>query len=68
MLSRSDAVVAAWLPGSEATELPALLVGSADFEGTLTQPWPLVRSDIEAMANDPIPIRDPYEKDTTVDI
>lgn len=40
VVADSDAVVAAWLPGSEATELPSLLFGSAQFEGTLPQPWP----------------------------
>jgi beta-glucosidase len=40
MIDRSDGVVAAWLPGSEATEIPDLLLGRSAFEGRLTQPWP----------------------------
>ena len=40
LLAAADAVVAAWLPGTEATELPQLLMGTSDFEGQLTQPWP----------------------------
>jgi hypothetical protein len=40
ILKRADAVIAAWLPGSEATELPELLFGRAEFEGRLPQPWP----------------------------
>ncbi len=40
LVSAADAVVAAWLPGTEATELPQLLLGTSDFEGRLTQPWP----------------------------
>ncbi len=40
MIDRSDGVIAAWLPGSEATEIPDLLLGRSAFEGRLTQPWP----------------------------
>jgi beta-glucosidase len=47
MIDRSDAVVAAWLPGSEATELPDLVLGRSTFEGRLTQPWPASPRDIE---------------------
>ena len=47
MIRRSDAVIAAWLPGSEATELPDLLVGSSPFEGRLTQPWPASIGDLD---------------------
>lgn len=47
MIDRSDAVVAAWLPGSEATELPDLLLGRSKFEGRLTQPWPASQQDLD---------------------
>lgn len=47
MIDRSDAVVAAWLPGSEATELPDLVLGRSKFEGRLTQPWPASPRDID---------------------
>jgi beta-glucosidase len=40
LIEASDAVVAAWLPGTEATELPGLLFGRWPFEGRLPQPWP----------------------------
>jgi beta-glucosidase len=40
LLDRADAAVAAWLPGTEATELPGLLLGDTPFEGVLPQPWP----------------------------
>jgi beta-glucosidase len=40
IIDRADAVIAAWLPGSEATQLPDLLLGDAPFEGRLPQPWP----------------------------
>ncbi len=46
LIERADAVIAAWLPGSEATELPTLLYGKHPFEGTLPQPWPGAESDI----------------------
>jgi len=46
MIDRSDAVIAAWLPGSEATELPDLLLGRSPFEGRLTQPWPASPDDL----------------------
>lgn len=40
MLSRADAVVAAWLPGSEAGAIGELLCGLWPFEATTPQPWP----------------------------
>jgi beta-glucosidase len=40
LMDQADAVVAAWLPGTEATELPGLLFGNYQFEGVLPQPWP----------------------------
>lgn len=46
MIDRSDAVIAAWLPGSEATELPDLLLGRSAFEGSLPQPWPASPDDL----------------------
>ena len=45
-LNRSDAFVAAWLPGSEAAGIADLLIGDAggaprhDFRGTLPYAWP----------------------------
>ncbi len=48
MIERADAVIAAWLPGSEATQLPQLLLGQADFEGKLPQPWPNTAAAISA--------------------
>ncbi len=40
LIERADAVVAAWLPGSEAGALGALLAGIYDFQGATPQPWP----------------------------
>lgn len=47
MIDQSDAVVAAWLPGSDATALPDLLLGWSDFEGRLTEPWPVSSNDMD---------------------
>jgi beta-glucosidase len=47
IVDRSDAVIAAWLPGSEATELPDLVLGRSQFEGRLTQPWPDSPEDLD---------------------
>jgi beta-glucosidase len=46
LIDRSDAVIAAWLPGTEATQIPDLLFAGADFEGRLTQPWPARADDL----------------------
>ena len=46
LMDRSDAVIAAWLPGTEATELPGLLFGHYQFEGVLPQPWPAAAADL----------------------
>ncbi len=46
LVSSADAVVAAWLPGTEATQLPGLLTGDYPFEGRLPQPWPGGESDL----------------------
>jgi beta-glucosidase len=35
-----DAVVAAWLPGSEGSGIADVLFGSRPFEGRLPVPWP----------------------------
>lgn len=40
LIDRADAVIAAWLPGTEATDLPKLILGTSTFEGRLSQPWP----------------------------
>ncbi len=47
VLANADAVIAAWLPGSEATQLPGLLSGQYPFEGRLTQPWPEAAADLD---------------------
>ncbi len=48
ILATADAVVAAWLPGTEATQLPGLLLGGLEFEGRLPQPWPRTAADLDA--------------------
>ncbi len=54
LISRADATVAAWLPGTEATELPGLLLGRWAFEGRLPQPWPRTAADLEAANGSPM--------------
>ncbi len=54
LISAADAVVAAWLPGSEATELPGLLLGDAPFAGTLPQPWPASLGELAEHAGRPL--------------
>jgi beta-glucosidase len=46
LIAQADAVVAAWLPGTEATQIPGLLNGSYDFGGRLPQPWPESPADL----------------------
>ncbi len=40
LIDQADAVVAAWLPGSEAAALADLLVGRDAFTASTPQPWP----------------------------
>jgi beta-glucosidase len=40
LISAADAVVAAWLPGTEAAALADLLTGTHPFTGRSPQPWP----------------------------
>jgi beta-glucosidase len=54
LIEQADAVVAVWLPGSEATQLPDLLLGRAEFEGTLPQPWPRTGADLDDPAAPPL--------------
>jgi beta-glucosidase len=54
VLERADAVVAAWLPGSEATELPGLLLGLHPFEGRSPQPWPRSAADLDTASLTPL--------------
>ncbi len=43
-----DAIVAAWLPGTEGDGIADVLLGDYDFTGTLTFTWPWYASDIES--------------------
>jgi beta-glucosidase len=47
LIAQSDAVVAAWLPGTEGAALADLLVGSHPFEGRTPQPWPRSAASLE---------------------
>jgi beta-glucosidase len=52
LIDASDAVVAAWLPGSEAAAIADLLLGEEPFRGRLPQPWPGSAADLDD-AGDP---------------
>lgn len=42
-----DAIVEAWLPGTEGDGVADVLIGNYDFTGTLTYTWPWYASDID---------------------
>jgi len=42
----ADAIVAAWLPGTEGAGVADVLLGEYDFSGTLTYTWPWYAADI----------------------
>jgi beta-glucosidase len=48
----ADAIVAAWLPGSEGTGVADVLLGDAGFSGKLSHSWP------RSMAQIPINVGD----------
>jgi beta-glucosidase len=50
ILPDCDAVVAAWLPGSEAGEIAAVLFGKTDFSGRLPFSWPVDLSQVPLSA------------------
>lgn len=54
LIEQSDAVVAAWLPGSEAGALAEVLMGHVPFEGRTTQPWPRSGADLEDPGTAPL--------------
>ncbi len=47
LMDRADAVVAAWLPGSEGAALGELLAGAHPFMGRTPQPWPRSFADLD---------------------
>lgn len=47
LISASDAVVAAWLPGTEGAALADVLTGSHPFTGRSPQPWPRSVAELE---------------------
>lgn len=47
LVAQADAVIAAWLPGSEGAALVDLVVGAHRFEGRSPQPWPQAPSDFD---------------------
>ncbi|MCR5254491.1 MAG: glycoside hydrolase family 3 C-terminal domain-containing protein [Acetatifactor sp.] len=51
-VDKFDAIVEAWLPGSEGDGLADVLVGDYDFTGTTTFTWPWYAADIETKFDD----------------
>ncbi|MGZ8438963.1 MAG: glycoside hydrolase family 3 protein, partial [Candidatus Limnocylindrales bacterium] len=45
ILDEADAVIAAWLPGTEATGIADVLLGDAPFRGTTPYTWPVTPDD-----------------------
>jgi beta-glucosidase len=54
LIEQADAVVAAWLPGSEAGALAEVLTGRLPFEARTSQPWPRSLTDLENPAAVPL--------------
>lgn len=46
-IEKSDAFVAAWLPGSEGDGVAEVLFGDYDFKGKLPHSWPKSEEDFE---------------------
>jgi beta-glucosidase len=49
-IDRSDALVAAWLPGTEGEGITDVLFGDARFTGKLPRPWPHNNSELNSAA------------------
>jgi beta-glucosidase len=54
LIEQADAVVAAWLPGTEAGALNGLLFGHHPFEAKTSQPWPRSIGDLGDPLADPL--------------
>jgi beta-glucosidase len=54
LIEQADAVVAAWLPGTEGAALGELLAGSHPFEGTTPQPWPASAAALDERQTTPL--------------
>ena len=54
--TRADAVVAAWLPGSEGAGVADILLGAAKPTGKLSFPWPKAMADVAPAATQPMPL------------
>jgi beta-glucosidase len=53
-LPRIDALLAAWLPGSEGQGITDLLFGGIPFSGRLSYPWPLDQEQIQSGHGQPL--------------
>ncbi len=50
LVDRCDAIVAAWLPGTEGAGIADVLTGSRPFTGTLPRRWPASAAQVDAPA------------------
>jgi beta-glucosidase len=56
ILELSDAVVAAWLPGSEGAGVADVLFGDVSFTGTLPVTWPASVDQLPVGSTDEAPL------------
>lgn len=56
LIDQTDALVMAWLPGTEGAGITDVLFGEKDFTGTLTYTWPEEVSDVNNKFDAGIPI------------
>ncbi len=54
LIARADAVVAAWLPGTEGAALADPLVGAHPFRAHTPQPWPRSSGDLGDLGAEPL--------------
>jgi beta-glucosidase len=65
LVEQADAVVAAWLPGSEAGALAEVLTGRAPFTAHTSQPWPKSLASLGGRHNTPLyPVGHGLERST----
>ena len=53
LIEQADAVVAAWLPGTEGAALADLIAGQHPIRGRTPQPWPRSKNDLADIEKNP---------------
>lgn len=54
LIEQADAVIAAWLPGTEAAALADLIAGRHPIGGRTPQPWPRSKNDLADIERNPL--------------